>query len=197
MSTEPAPASTPARRRPILPVIALVVALVVVAIVAMQRLSAPPPPAKPRPLDAQPQTAGAPTPPATEAAKAPVTPSKPSPEPKAPLPPLIAGNPLTDDRFAAISCSIVIAALGLKQDAEWEANVMAYMARELKKAEITPTQYNDYALALHQNPERGGAVGENIMRRVEKKIGHRVTMEALPMFKFDQETIKKMEELSQ
>jgi hypothetical protein len=120
--------------------------------------------------------------------------SKPAPDAGEALPPLIPGSPLTDNRFAAISARIVIASVGLKQDSNWEMLVTEYMAQELAKEKLTSDQYNAYAQALYANPDRARAVGENIMRRVEQKLGTRVDAKALPMFGVDPEEIEKLKQ---
>lgn len=127
-----------------------------------------------------------------EAAKPPVAVSSPK-APEEAAPPLVPGSPLTDDRFADISARIVIASVGLKKQANWDFLVLEYMNKTLAKEKVSPTQYKEYAEALYRNPDRGRAVGENIMRRVEKKLGTRVDMKALPFFKFDQKDVKALE----
>ena len=109
------------------------------------------------------------------------------------LPPLIPGNPLTDPKFTDMSARIVIAAVGLKQGKDYELNLLAYMQKVLEEANITEEQYTEYAEALRQNQDRGRAVAEAIINKVEKKIGYRVTVEKLPMFKMDPEQVKKIE----
>ena len=148
----------------------------------------PPGQANPSPVTATapPAKANAAAPPAEPAATAPV-------KPQEPLPPLVPGNPLTDERFAQMSSKIVIAALGLKQDADWEVNVVAYMAKVLKQEGITEEQYRQYAEALNENADRGRAVAENIVRKTEKKLGHNINMDKLPMLKFDKQNIQKLE----
>lgn len=136
--------------------------------------------------------APAPTPPAATP-EPPAKPAEPEAAPSgdkasekpAPLPPLVPGNPLNDEQFAAVSAQIVIAAMGLKQDKDWEANLNAYIGQELAKAKITEEQFMEYRDALHANQERGPAVAENIMRKVQKRLGYRLEIEKLPMFSFD------------
>lgn len=111
-----------------------------------------------------------------------------------PLPPLVPGNPLTDERFAAISARIVIASVGLKKEKDWESLVVEYMDQELAKERLTADQYNEYAQALYANPDRGRAMAENIMRRVEEKLGTRVDMKALPMFGMDPAELEKLQQ---
>lgn len=125
----------------------------------------------------------------------PSKPTLPKPESKGgkPLPDLVPGSPLDDDRFAQLSAQVVIAAVGLKRDANWETNVLLYMQKTLGKSGVTIEQYTEYAQALQKRPDRNRAVAENIMMRVEKKLGYRVTMDKLPMFKFDEKTIKQLE----
>jgi len=67
------------------------------------------------------------------------------------------------------------------------------MQKTLDKAGLSVEEYNKYARALYDNPDRGRAVAENIMMRVEKKIGYRVSMDKLPMFKFDEKTVKELQ----
>jgi len=112
---------------------------------------------------------------------------------KQPLPELVPGSPLTDDIFAQISAEIVIGAMGLKHDAQWQANVLAFMAKVLGKHKMSIEDYNAYAKALYDQPDRARAVAENIVTRVEKQVGYRISMDKLPMFKFDQKTIKEMQ----
>jgi hypothetical protein len=112
---------------------------------------------------------------------------------EAAAPPLVPGSPLNDDRFADISARIVIASVGLKKQANWDFLVLEYMNKTLGQEKVSPEQYKEYAEALYRNPDRGRAVGENIMRRVEKKLGTRVDMKALPFFKFDQKDVKALE----
>ncbi|MEN6641339.1 MAG: hypothetical protein ABFE08_02720 [Armatimonadia bacterium] len=109
------------------------------------------------------------------------------------LPPLLPGNPLTDPKFTDISAKIVVAAIGLKQGKDYELNLLAYMEKALNEAKITEEQYTAYAEALRKNQDRGRAVAEAIINKVEKKIGYRVTVEKLPMFKMDPEQVKKIE----
>lgn len=145
---------------------------------------APPQPVSATPVAPVPASPPAPAPAAKTGAKS---------RPASPLPPLVAGNPFTDDEFAQVSAQIVIASYGLKRDAKWQMLVLAYMDQALKKHGYTAEQYKEYAEALYRNPDRGRAVGENIMLRVEKKLGVRVDMKALPFLKYDQETIRKLE----
>ncbi len=145
---------------------------------------------------AGPRATGQPAAPAKSADSAkPSKPTLPKPESKGgkPLPDLVPGNPLDDDRFAQLSAQVVIAAVGLKRDANWETNVLLYMQKTLQKSGVSIEQYNEYARALQGQPDRARAVAENIMMRVEKKLGYRVTMDKLPMFKFDEKTIKQLE----
>jgi hypothetical protein len=118
---------------------------------------------------------------------------KPKTDGNKPLPELVPGSPLDDDQFAQVSAQIVIGAMGLKRDADWETNVLLYMQQTLKKSGVSVEQYSEYASALHGQPDRARAVAENIMMRVEKKVGYRVSMDKLPMFKFDDKTIKQLE----
>jgi hypothetical protein len=111
-----------------------------------------------------------------------------------PLPALIPGSPLNDEKFAQLSALVVIAAMGLKQDKDWETNVAAYMQQELKKQGISIEDYTAYAKALYDKPDRGRAVAENIQMRAQKKLGYRVSLNKLPMFKFDQGTLNKMQQ---
>lgn len=115
-----------------------------------------------------------------------------TPQKAAPLPELVPGNPLNDELFAQISAEIVIAAVGLKQDQNWTLNVMAYMEKALKRHGISVEDYTAYAHALYQYPDRGRAVAENIMQRVEKKLGYKVKVEALPLYKWDEQTINQL-----
>jgi hypothetical protein len=139
-------------------------------------------------------------PPAEAAAAAPGSASAPSPGPDQPaarpqpLPPLVRGNPLTDDHFAHLSSKIVIAAVGFQGQADWEVKVVEYMDKVLTVEGVTPEQYEEYAQALTRNVERGAAVAENILRRVEAKLGTRMEVEALPMFKFDESTRRSIEQ---
>ena len=186
MSIDPAPPSGPPRRPLILPLLALALLMGVGAFLLVGRRPSATGPTAPPLAQAQPPPAAvAPAP--NRIVVAP-------PAAKAKTPPLIPGNPFTDERFAAISCQIVIAAIGLKHSPDWEANVVAYMDQELEKAGFTPAQYNAYALALHQHPDRAKAVADDIMRRVEKKIGYHVSMDTLPVFKFDPEALKKVQQ---
>lgn len=109
------------------------------------------------------------------------------------LPPLIPGNPLTDPKFTDMSAKIVVAAVGLKQGKDYELNLLAYMQKVLEESNITEEQYTEYAEALHKNPDRGRAVAEAVINKVEKKIGYRITVEKLPMFKMDPAQVKKIE----
>lgn len=113
--------------------------------------------------------------------------------PKEPLAPLVPGSSLTDQRFAAMSAKIVVAALGLKRDENWEVNVLAYMAKVLEAEKVTETEYRQYAEALSKYPDRGRAVAENIIDKAEKKLGYRVSMENLPMFKVDQQKVEQID----
>ena len=72
--------------------------------------------------------------------------------------------------------------------------VLEYMDQTLQKEGVTPDQFKEYAEALYRNPDRGRAVAENIMMRVHKKLGTRVDMKTLPFMKFDEATIRKLEE---
>lgn len=108
------------------------------------------------------------------------------------LPELVPGSSLNDELFAQISAEIVIAAVGLKQDQDWTLNVMAYMEKALKRHGISVEDYTAYARALYQYPDRGRAVAENIMQRVEKKLGYKVKVEALPLYKWDEQTINQL-----
>ncbi len=110
------------------------------------------------------------------------------------MPPLVPGNPLTDEQFAAISARIVIASVGLKHEQDWEKLVLDYMAQELAREKITADQYNEYAQALYANPDRGRAMAENIMRRVEQKLGTRVDVKVLPTFGLDPAEMKKLQQ---
>ena len=110
-----------------------------------------------------------------------------------PLPKLVPGNPLTDERFAEMSAKIVIAALGLKKDKDWEVNVAAYMAKVLDQEGITEAQYRQYAEALNKNPDRGRAVADNTIRLAEKKLHYKITMDKLPMFKIDDQKRQRIE----
>lgn len=116
-----------------------------------------------------------------------------SPPRSQPLPQLVPGNPLTDDHFAHLSSKIIIAAVGFKGQPEWEVKVIEYMDKVLSSEKITAEQYEEYAQALTRNVERGAAVAENTLRRVEKKLGTRMEVEALPMFKFDENTRRSIE----
>ena len=109
------------------------------------------------------------------------------------LPPLIPGSPLTDEKFAAISAKIVIAAIGLKKDKHWEINTLLYMSKVLDQAGVNEKDFKDYAQALGRNPDRGRAVAQNIVNKAEKKLGYRISMDKLPMFKFDSARVKKIE----
>jgi hypothetical protein len=52
----------------------------------------------------------------------------------------------------------------------------------------------EYAQALYDYPDRARAVGENIQQRVEKKLGTRVDIKTLPIFKSDPAEIKRLQE---
>jgi len=197
MSADPPTSGNPPRSRLALSLTLIALAVALVGFVVLRRPSAPAGPGDTAAALEQHDTSSAATPPPlggvpgpeeATPATAPASADKPSPAP------LVAGNPLTDDRFAEISTGIVIAAIGLKQNADWAANVEAYMAQQLDKAGVTQAQYNEYAQALHEHPERGQAVAENIMRRVQKKVGYHIGIEKLPMFKFDERAIKAMQE---
>lgn len=165
---------------------AVIVAVVAVASLCLWRArhQSPPPPV---------QIAVPVMPPASSsAAQSPAGASN-RPETKQPLPPLIHGNPLTDERFASISAKIVIAALGLKRDKDWEVNTLLYMAKVLDAEGLSESDFTDYAQALNRNPDRGRAVAQRIMDKVEKKVGYRVTMETLPAFKINRERMRKVE----
>lgn len=144
----------------------------------------PPPPPVAAPVPPTPPAAGA-KPPAQTVAGAPQ-------KPQGPLPTLVPGNTLTDEKFAQTSAKIVAAVLGLKKDQDWEVNVVACMAKVLKEDGVSEDQYRQYAEALNKNPDRGRAVAENIIRKAEKKLGYRIDMKNLPMFKFDQQKIDQI-----
>jgi hypothetical protein len=128
------------------------------------------------------------------AAPAPAAAEKPAaPAPKEPLAPLVPGSSLTDQRFAAMSAKIVVAALGLKRDKDWEVNVLAYMAKVLDAENVTETEFREYAEALGKYPDRARAVVENITDKAEKKLGYRVSMENLPMFKVDKLKVQEID----
>ena len=110
-----------------------------------------------------------------------------------PLPPLIPGSPLTDEKFAAISAKIVIAAMGLKQDKNWEVNTLLYMSKVLDEAGIDESQFRDYAQALGRYPDRARAVAANIVGKAEKKLGYRISMDKMPMFNLSPERVKKID----
>lgn len=137
--------------------------------------------------------------PAAAPAPVPLEPQKTGDKPQRPktaeesLPPLIPGNPLTDPKFTDMSAKIVIAAVGLKQGKDYELNLLAYMQKVLEESNITEQQYTEYAEALHKNPDRGRAVAEAVINKVEKRIGYRITVEKLPMFKMDPAQVKKIE----
>jgi hypothetical protein len=185
--TDPRPSSAPLRgtRRQLCFVAALMLAVVAIALagVAIVRHRDAP--------SALPEVSA-------PAAAEPTTQDKPSgTKPKsrraAAVPELVPGSKLDDDHFAQISAEVVIAAMGLKRDKDWETNVLLYMQKTLDKAGLSVEEYNKYARALYDNPDRGRAVAENIMMRVEKKIGYRVSMDKLPMFKFDEKTVKELQ----
>lgn len=127
----------------------------------------------------------------------PVSPAQPAAsapqKPHEPLPTLLPGNPLTDEKFAQISSQIVIAAVGLKKDQNWDVKVLAYMQKALKEGGVTEEQFRQYAEALSRNPDRARAVGDNIVRKAEKKLGRHVDLKALPMFNFDQQKVEKLQ----
>ncbi|MHB8994326.1 MAG: hypothetical protein ACYC63_03640 [Armatimonadota bacterium] len=116
-----------------------------------------------------------------------------APAPKQPLAPLLPGSSLTDQRFAAMSAKIVVAALGLKQDQDWEVNVLAYMSKVLDAEKVSETEYRQYAEALNKYPDRARAVAENIIVKAEKKLGYRVSMDNLPMFKVDKQKVEQID----
>jgi hypothetical protein len=116
-----------------------------------------------------------------------------APAPKEPLAPLLPGSPLTDQRFAAMSAKIVVVALGLKRDPDWEVNVLAYMSKVLDAEKISETEYRQYAEALNRYPDRARAVVENIIDKAEKKLGYRISMEDLPMFKVDPQKVEQID----
>ena len=135
-----------------------------------------------------------PAPSATATAPAPeTTPKAPPAAPAEPLPPLIPGSPLTDEKFAAVSAKIVTVAVGLKQDKDWEVNTMVYMSKVLDQAGITEKDFTDYAQALNRYPDRARAVAENIVSKAEKKLGYRITMDKMPMFKVSPERVRKID----
>lgn len=172
------------RRQPLLvPLIIVGVIVAIVVVVAFMRLSSP----RVIPEEAAPPVSEAPATP-TVPVKAPAPSGK-----KQVLPELVPGSPLDDDKFAQLSADIVIGAVGIKQDSQWELNVAAFMAKVLEKSGITPDDYNAYAKALYEYPDRARAVAENIMMRVEKRLGYRLKIEKLPMFKLDPQTVKQME----
>lgn len=169
------------RRQPLLvPLIIVGLIVAIIVVVAFVRLSSP----RVIPEEATPPVSEAPAAPV----KAPAEPAR-----KQVLPELVPGGPLDDDKFAQLSADIVIGAVGIKQDSQWELNVAAFMAKVLEKGEITADEYNAYAKALYDYPDRARAVAENIMMRVEKKLGYRLKIEKLPMFKFDPKTVEQME----
>lgn len=110
-----------------------------------------------------------------------------------PLPPLLPGSQLDDERFAAVSAKFVIAAIGLKQDSNWQKNVTHYMSKTLKEAGISEDEYTEYAEALNAQPDRGRAVAQNIIRKAETVLGRKITVEKLPMYKFNQSVSKQAE----
>ena len=126
----------------------------------------------------------------------PASPSPVAKKPAAPaeaLPPLLPGNPLTDEKFAAISAKIVIVAMGLKQDKNWEINTLLYMSKALDEAWVDEKQFKDYAEALHRNPDRGRAVAESIVSKAEKKLGYRMSMDKMPLFNLSPERVRKID----
>lgn len=148
----------------------------------------------PSPGPTVPPTQTAPkTAPPPAAAGAPVT-KKAGKQP--PLPPLVPGNSLTDEKFAEVSAQIVIAAVGLKQDKDWEANLNAYIEQELERAKVGEEQFMEYRDALEANPERGRAVAESILRKVEKRLGYRMSIENMPMLKLDPAQKQQLEKAS-
>lgn len=156
----------------------------------------PLPPPQPLPVVAEEEPAVVPPATRTPATSPPVAAktSPASPPKSQPLPQLVPGNPLTDDHFAHLSSKIIIAAVGFKGQPEWEVIVIEYMNKVLTIEGITAEQYEEYAQALTRNVERGAAVAENTLRRVEKKLGTRMEVEALPMFKFDESTRRSIEQ---
>lgn len=189
------------QRRP-LPLLIVALSLVLVATVAIwSRVTGPVAPASGPPVETVTGEApdGAPPKPAPPDPTA----AKPAPpaegqsgtrSPKPVMPPLVPGNPLDDERFAAISARIVVASVGLQHEKDWETLVLDYMAQELAKEKISPDQYNEYAEALYANPDRGRAMAENIMRRVEKKLGTRVDLKVLPKFGLDPADLEKLQQ---
>lgn len=124
----------------------------------------------------------------------PKTPAKPADDAgkSAPLPPLVPGNPLTDDRFSDISARLVIASVGLKKQQDWQNLVIDFLEKELAKEKLTEEQFSEYAEALYDNPDRARAVGENIVRRVEKKLGVRMDMKTLPLYGLDPKEVERL-----
>ena len=190
MTDQDAPQDQP-QPRPRRPLVVLGVTLAVVAVVAAGLILS-----RPHRTDTN-SVASMPGAPASQVAPAPSPPAA-SPETtkkdrKHSVPELVPGSPLDDDKFAQISAEIVIAAMGLKKDKQWENNLLLYMQKVVSKHGLTVEQYNTYARALYDHPDRGRAVAENIMTRVEKKIGTRVSLDKLPLFRFDEKTIKQLQ----
>ncbi len=190
MTDQSAPQDHP-QPRPRRPIVVLGVTLAVVAVVAAGLIFS-----RTRSTGAHSVAAvpGAPASPvATEPAPPATVPATTRKDRKHSVPELVPGSPLDDDKFAQLSAEIVIAAIGLKKDGQWENNLLLYMQKTVDKHGVTIEQYNTYARALYDHPDRGRAVAENIMTRVEKKIGTRVSLDKLPMFRFDEKTIKQLQ----
>lgn len=190
MTDQDAPQDQP-QPRPRRPLVALGVTLAVVAVVAAGLLLSRPHSTDTNSVAAMPGAPASQV--ATEPAPPAAVPETTKKDRKHSVPGLVPGSPLDDDKFAQISAEIVIAAMGLKKDKQWESNLLLYMQKTVDKHGVTIEQYNTYARALYDHPDRGRAVAENIMTRVERKIGTRVSLDKLPMFRFDEKTIKQLQ----
>ncbi len=110
-----------------------------------------------------------------------------------PLPPLIADSPLDDARFTAISAELVVAAMGFPEDDEWDSKMVEFMRQLLKKEGISALEYEEYSEALGRYPDRARAVAEAVITQAEKKIGHSVDLEAMPLLRLDTEALEEAE----
>ena len=107
-----------------------------------------------------------------------------------PLPELVPGSPLTDQRFADISAKIMVAILGIKRDGNWRANVARSMDKILGEEDLAENDFEAYALALNKNPDRKRAVADNIVDLAQKKLGRHFTPEEAALLKLDQVAAK-------
>ncbi len=94
---------------------------------------------------------------------------------------LDASGQIGEERYIRLCVDMVIAAIGFQNSGQGHEELAAYLPELLKNEGVTMAAFEEATDVISDNPRQAERVAEQIVKRVEQRIGTKMDMRVLPM----------------